>query len=260
MLKIIFYHLLGYSQVDIILHKDSELSEYIHTKIDNILERLVAKEPIQYVVGEEIFHGHRFKVTRDTLIPRPETQQLVDIIIDEYGSKQDLRVLDIGTGSGCIAISLAKALKFANIDAFDISEDALSVATANAKTLRANVHFLQTDILTATPPQDCYDIIVSNPPYICNNEKAEMDNNVLDYEPHLALFVPVSNPLLFYRAIAEYAICALKNGGKLYFEINSAYPRQMTELLESKGFVNVEIMRDMYNRPRFAVGLKPTDL
>lgn len=249
-------NLLNYNRVDAILHAGDEMPPFIAEKFTVISDRLLQHEPIQYILGDAYFHGHHFRVTPATLIPRPETEELIDMIADE-NTAADLRVLDIGTGSGCIAISLAIALRFAKVSAIDISPDALIVAKENARKLKAQVTFSRADILTMpTPETPCYDIIVSNPPYITDSERAGMDNNVLDYEPHGALFVPDNNPLLFYRAIAQYSTGALFPGGKLYFEINSRFPQETCELLTGYGFTNVQAINDYRSLPRFVTATR----
>lgn len=252
--RILFEEWLHYSTVDIYLRADCEVPYFVEQKMRRAVERLLAHEPIQHIVGVAHFHGHRFKVDRHTLIPRPETEQLVDMIIDQ-NPDTDLRVLDIGTGSGCIAISLARAMKFAQVTAFDVSQAALDVAAGNASALGAKVKFCLTDILSAKPSDNQFDIIVSNPPYICHNEKSQMESNVLLYEPHTALFVPDDDPLLFYRAIAQYASRALSPNGKLYFEINAAYGNATAQLLKQHAFTDIEIVRDFYGRDRFVSAL-----
>lgn len=254
-IKIIFRELLGYETVDILLHKDTELPDFIVTKTAKVVDLLRENRPIQYIFGKAWFHGHEFSVDASTLIPRPETEELVDLIIDKNRGS-DLRVLDIGTGSGCIAVSLALGLRFPTVDAIDISDRALSVARDNASRLRARVDFRRDDILTAKPDGCRYDIIVSNPPYIADSELRSMAANVVDYEPHSALFVPDSDPLRFYRAIAEYARHALADGGRLYFEINSRFPDEMRALLLEYGFVDIDIRRDMQGLYRFANATK----
>ena len=249
-------NLLNYSRVDAILHANDEMPTFIAEKFTTIADRLLRHEPIQYILGDAYFHGHHFRVTPATLIPRPETEELIDMIADE-NTAADLRVLDIGTGSGCIAISLAIALRFAEVSAIDISPDALAIAKENAKKLKARVIFRQADILTLPVPEaPCYDIIVSNPPYITDSERAEMDNNVLDYEPHPALFVPDNDPLLFYRAIAQYATGALSPGGKLYFEINSRFPQETCKLLTDYGFTDTKAINDYRGLPRFVTATR----
>jgi release factor glutamine methyltransferase len=204
---------------------------------------------LQYIVGSARFHGHRFKVTPAVLIPRTETEQLIDMIVDENPAS-DLRVLDMGTGSGCIAISLARALKFAQVDALDVSRDALAVARENAALLKVKVRFFESDMLSPQPPAR-YDIIVSNPPYVCWSERESMERNVLEHEPELALFVPDDDPLLFYRAIAHYAVKALNPSGELYFEINPLYVNEMKQMLSDEGFSHIEIRNDQFGKQRF---------
>lgn len=254
-IKIIFRQLLGYETVDILLHKDTELPDFIVTKTAKVVDQLCENRPIQYIFGKAWFHGHEFSVDSSTLIPRPETEELVDLIIDE-NRRSDLRVLDVGTGSGCIAVSLALGLKFASVDAIDISDPALAVARRNASLLRAHINFRRDDILSAKPDLNTYDIIVSNPPYIADSELPSMAANVVHFEPHSALFVPDCDPLRFYRAIAQYARLALADGGRIYFEINSRYPDEMRALLDEHGFVDIDIRRDMQGLYRFASATK----
>ncbi len=254
--RIIFEQIMNYSQVDTILHDSDELPDFISDKIDAIIQRLIAHEPIQYILDDAYFYGMHFHVNGDTLIPRPETEQLIDLIV-EQNIAEDLRLLDIGTGSGCIAIALARTLKFPIVDAFDISKGALGIAALNAKELKAKVNFSQLDILKAEWPKAAiYDIVVSNPPYITQSERSGMDANVLDYEPHSALFVPDDNPLMFYRSIAEYSLYALKRGGKLYFEINPLFADEMVKLLTDMGYAAVTTMRDYTGKLRFTSAIR----
>lgn len=258
-IRIIFEKLKGYSQVDIIMHHDEELSDFIKSKIDSVLERLLRHEPIQYIFNEAYFQGLHLKVTPHTLIPRPETEELVDIIVKE-NSDSDLRVLDIGTGSGAIAIALARSLRFPIVDAIDISQEALNTAEENAKLLKTKVNFFKKDILNVdNHDNEIYDIIVSNPPYITEHEKTDMEQNVLDYEPHTALFVPDNDPLLFYRAITLYSVKALKPGGRIYFEINSRFGKETAKLLSDNGFTNTMVIKDMYGLDRFVSATKPKE-
>ena len=250
MIRVICEDVFNYDQVDVALRQDSELPDFAALRIEEIIARLRRHEPLQYIVGTARFHGHRFKVTPAVLIPRPETEQLVDLIIDE-NTASDLRVLDMGTGSGCIAISLARALKFATVDALDVSRDALAVARENAAALKVKVRMFESDMLSPQPPAT-YDIIVSNPPYICWSEREAMDSNVKDYEPSAALFVPDNDPLLFYKAIAPYAARSLQRGGRLYLEINQRFGNEVKRLLEENGFDQVRIIDDSYGKPRFA--------
>ena len=251
MIRVICEDVFNYDQVDVALRQDHELPDFAPERMAEIIARLKRHEPLQYVVGSARFHGHRFKVTPAVLIPRPETEQLVDLIIDE-NPDADLKVLDMGTGSGCIAIALARALKFAQVDALDVSRDALAVARENAALLKTpGVRFFESDML-ASQPSACYDIIVSNPPYICWSERESMDRNVKDFEPGQALFVPDSDPLLYYKAIAHYASQSLEHGGKLYLEINQRFGNEVKQLLESCGLDDVRIIEDSFGHVRFA--------
>lgn len=254
MIRVICEDVFNYDQVDVALRQESELPEFAPQRIAEIIARLRRHEPLQYVVGHARFHGHQFKVTPAVLIPRPETEQLVDRIIDENPGS-DLRVLDMGTGSGCIAISLARALKFAQVDALDVSRDALEVARENAAALKVKVRFFESDML-APQPAARYDIIVSNPPYICWSEREAMERNVKDYEPGQALFVPDNDPLLFYKAIARYATDSLERGGHLYLEINQRFGAEVKRLLEDNGLEEVRIIEDSYGKVRFATAVK----
>lgn len=253
MIRIICEDVFNYDPVDVALRQESELPEFAQDKVADTIARLRRHEPLQYIVGSARFHGHRFKVTPAVLIPRPETEQLVDIIVDE-NTASDLRVLDMGTGSGCIAISLARALKFAQVEALDVSRDALAVARENAATLKAKVRFFESDMLSPQPSAR-YDIIVSNPPYICWSEREAMDRNVKDYEPGQALFVPDNDPLLFYKAIAPYAAQSLERGGRLYLEINQRFGNEVKRLLEDNGFDEVRIIEDSFGKVRFAAAI-----
>ena len=253
MIRVICEDVFNYDQVDVALRQESELPDFASERIADIIARLRRHEPLQYIVGSARFHGHRFKVTPAVLIPRPETEQLVDLIIDENPGS-DLRVLDIGTGSGCIAISLARALKFAQVDALDVSRDALAVARENAAALKVKVRFFESDILSPQPPGR-YDIIVSNPPYVCWSESEAMERNVKDYEPGQALFVPDNDPLLFYKAIVPYAAQSLERGGRLYLEINQRFGNEVKRLLEDNGFDEVRIIEDTFCKVRFAAAI-----
>lgn len=255
--RIVMKHIMDYSPVDMILRGDHELPDFFPARMDDITSRLLADEPIQYILGKASFYGYEFTVTPATLIPRPETEQLVDMIVDE-NPDSDLRVLDIGTGSGCIAISLALALKWPQVTAIDISEQALAVARKNAAYNKTKVQYLQADALHLTTlPCEPLDIIVSNPPYVCYNEIPGMEANVLDYEPHTALFVPDDDPLLFYRAIARYASGALKPGGRIYLEINRQYGNETAALLAGEGFEDASVVVDSYGNARFVKATWP---
>lgn len=252
MVRIIFEDTMGKSPADIILHSDDPVMPATASRILDIATRAAHGEPLQYILGWGHFHGLKFKVTPDVLIPRPETAQLVDLITDDWSGLSDLDILDCGTGSGCIAIALARALPFVHVDAIDISQRALDVARFNATNLKTAVNFHHGDILTLPADTHRYDIIVSNPPYIAMREKKEMNRNVLDHEPHAALFVPDGDPLIFYRAIASYARQALKQGGALYFEINPLFTTELTVMLAQQGFNDTEIFPDFQGKPRMA--------
>lgn len=255
MTRVIFEDVLLWKPVDILMRDQEPLPSFFDTKLDGIIDRLLRHEPLQYILGKARFHGHSFAVTPATLIPRPETEQLVDMIVDQNPGS-DLRVLDIGTGSGCIAISLARALKFAHVTATDISPQALAVAQQNAAALKTRVSFVQQDILTTQAPREAWDIIVSNPPYITMSERSAMERNVLDYEPGSALFVPDDNPMLYYRPIAAYASLALASAGRLYLEINRAMGSQVVQTLQQAGLKNIQLHNDFNGNPRFATATK----
>ena len=255
MTRVIFEDVLLWQPIDIVMRENEQLPEFFDNRLASIIARLKQREPLQYILGKARFHGHSFAVTPATLIPRPETEQLVDMIVDENPGS-DLEVLDIGTGSGCIAISLARALKFAQVTATDISPAALEVAQQNAIALKTRVRFVEQDILTCRAPSEAWDIIVSNPPYITEREKAAMEPNVLDYEPHSALFVPDDDPMLFYRPIAAYASRALKNGGRLYLEINRAMGNLVCDTLRRAGLSNIQVHNDFNGNTRFVTAIK----
>lgn len=249
---IIFEDVLGYDKVKRVTSGDRTLEDFTVAHVDDIVRRFVGGEPLQYLIGRARFYGLDFKVTPAVLIPRPETAGLVDEIVADADDRSDLRVLDCGTGSGCIAIALARNLRFPTVDAIDISDDALAVARENAADMGVNVNFMHADMLAMKAPSaPVYDIIVSNPPYICDKERGDMDSRVLDYEPAKALFVPDDDPLRFYRAVAAYAVKALKPSGRLYFEINPLYVSQLRAMLGGAGFDDVTITRDYKGNYRF---------
>lgn len=240
--------LLGIPQSTVFLKDDVTLTKEQATLLDNAISRLAQHEPIQYILGYSDFCGLRFAVTPATLIPRPETSELVEwITADTTG---DVRILDIGTGSGCIAISLASRLKGAIVTAWDISSEALAVAQRNNRNNGTGVTFSRVDILNYTPQGEKFDIIVSNPPYIKELEKAEMEPNVLDWEPHTALFVPDNDPLLFYRTIATKGLSMLTPGGRLYFEINRAHGEETAAMLRTLGYTDIELRKDIAGNDR----------
>lgn len=240
----------------ILLYKDKDLSAGTREQIEGIVTRLCAHEPIQYILGSVSFYGYTFKVTPAVLIPRPETEELVALIVQEE-QEGGLRLLDIGTGSGCIAISLAKQLESPVVSALDISDSALDVAQYNAEANQVQIHFIRQDILNNNDLQiQRQDIIVSNPPYVMNREKEVIQRNVLDYEPHGALFVPDDDPLLFYRAIGEFGIHNLKAGGRLYFEINSALGEATKALIAGMGYRNCTLIKDISKRDRIIKAIR----
>ena len=224
--------------------------------IEIILQKLRAHVPIQYIFGHTEWMGLDLRVTSATLIPRPETAELVEWVLQMADRNKPLKVLDIGTGSGCIALALKKAAPNWDVTGLDISEDALKVAKENAGRNNAEVHWLQADILSpqcpiaSSPHRLHFDIIVSNPPYICNREKKDMDARVLDYEPHSALFVPDTDPLLFYRQIASLAT----SPAMLFFEINEAYGNEVCEMMAEMGYTDIQLKNDMYGKPRMVFG------
>lgn len=250
--RLIWEEVCGYTPVEVILHKDTILDENTGKKIASIVTRLTQGEPIQHILGFAHFDGHKFTVTRDTLIPRPETAELVALIARE--SPTGRRVADIGTGSGCIAISLAHRHPEWHVEGWDISEKALVIARQNNRDIGTNVSFIPCDILSFTPsPHDIgsYDIIVSNPPYIVPSEKCTMARNVLEYEPHSALFVPEEEPLLFYKSIADCALGLLHRDGRLYFEINPLFAQETVSMLDDYGYTDITLHRDFCDRQRF---------
>ncbi len=249
----IMYDLKGWDLTQLAIRGQDPVSDFIAGKALDAARRVAAGEPVQYIFESAGFYGMRLKVTPATLIPRPETAELVDMIVKRFGDSKDLRILDIGTGSGCVAIALRRFLPFPEVTAIDISDEALAVARENAKTLKAAISFRREDILSATPGSDQYDIIVSNPPYIAEHERATMEKNVLDHEPESALFVPDSDPLRFYCAILRYASDgALAPGGTIYFEINPLYAAELRQLASALGFT-AEILPDAQSRSRFAI-------
>ena len=269
----------GLSWTDILCGKVTELSAHDQTELEKIMQRLEKGEPVQYIIGVADFFGRQFHVAPGVLIPRPETEELCRWILasDKHGltrtvreipHQSDANILDIGTGSGCIAITLALELPDAQVTAWDISDDALRIAAGNAKSLGANVTFKHRDVLdsslftldsslfTLHSSLPKWDLIVSNPPYICEKEKSAMECNVLEHEPHLALFVPDDDPLLFYRAIAQYAVVALKPQGSLFFEINPLYADDLNQMLRMMSYHDISIRQDQFGKPRFLKATK----
>ena len=226
--------------VDVVVNPERELPDFVCGKVLGIIDRVAAGEPVQYALGRARFYGMDLAVAPGVLIPRPETAELVDIIADRYGSRRDLRIIDLGTGSGALAIALARTLKFADITAVDISADALAIARRNAEEQRTRIRFVQADMLSFHP-EEYFDIVVSNPPYVLESERATMEARVLDHEPALALFVPDNDPLRFYSAILHNFA---GHAGAFYFEINP---------LEAGAYKGAEIVRDSFGKLRFAI-------
>ena len=249
--RLIMENVCGLTTCQLLTGKDRDLSEIERSKINEIVIGLREQEPIQYLLGEAVFRGLPFWVTPAVLIPRPETAELVERIVRDFQAASSFSLLDIGTGSGCIAVSLAKALPQAEVEALDVSPEALAVAEENARRQEVAVRFSQADILQAIPSPERFDLIVSNPPYVMRKESSQMERNVLDYEPHLALFVPDDDPLRFYRAIADYAGVALRPNGQLYLEINPLCADEMVVMLQEKHYRDIELMCDFYGKTRF---------
>lgn len=255
--KMLLVEGLGFSTLELFGGKDKEVFNKDLDLLREMLERLKNYEPIQYIIGRENFCGMTFEVDGNVLIPRPETQDLVQWVTTDFQGKSACRILDMGTGSGCIAISLAKWLPNVQVEAWDISEGALEVAKRNAAQNDVDVCFRQQDILSAVPEKECWEAIVSNPPYIGESEKQNMEANVLDWEPHTALFVPDTDPLIFYRAIAQLGMKMLTPQGSLYFEINQAYGKEMMAMLQELGYQNVILRKDRFENERMIKAVKP---
>lgn len=258
LIRIISTEILDIPQSTFILKEDVILTPEQETLLYSTIERLKKHEPIQYIQGFCDFCGLTFKVTQETLIPRPETSELVEWITEEQkGKEKEVKILDIGTGSGCIAITLSNKLPGCNIAAWDISPGALAVAEENNRNNGTEVIFSQVDILAYQPQDEMFGIIVSNPPYIKEKEKKSMEANVLDWEPHTALFVPDNDPLLFYRTIAKKALVMLTSGGTLYFEINRAHGAETVEMLQSLGYKEIELRKDIAGNDRMIKATRP---
>lgn len=245
----------GLSKADILCGAVEEMTAEKTAELNKIFGRLMEGEPVQYVLGRAEFSGRWFNVRPGVLIPRPETEELCAWITADNKASASPKVLDIGTGSGCIAITLQLDMPESKVTAWDISADALDVARENAKQLSANVSLVRQDALNAKPEGE-WDVIVSNPPYICEKEKKDMAVNVLEHEPHTALFVPDADPLLFYRAITRLAVQTLNKGGRLYFEINPIYADDTCRMMQAEGMTAVELRSDMYGKQRMAKGVK----
>lgn len=252
---IIFQHVLNYSKIDIHLNIQTKLTDSNVFQIKKIVSQLKSHMPIQYITGKTEFFEIPFDVSPDVLIPRPETEELVQWIIDETNIKNP-KILDIGTGCGCIAVALSKNLANSKVDAIDNSEKALFIASENARKNHIKINFSRLDILNyhSGNNQKKYDIIVSNPPYVKEEEKKEMKKNVLKYEPHDALFVSDRKPLVFYEAITDFAFLHLNQNAKLYFEINESLSSEIASLLTNKSFKNIQIKKDINGKHRIIRG------
>ena len=255
--RMLMSHITGLSTAQLLAEPNLQLTEEQQKWFDNAIVRLQNNEPIQHILGYTTFYGRKFKCDRRALIPRPETEELVDWIINDCSTLNSqlptLNIVDIGTGTGCIALSLAKELVNAKVTALDISEKALSLAKENAELLETkNVDFIKGDILNKTfnSQLSTFNFIVSNPPYIRECEKVDMEANVLNYDPHTALFVSNDDPLIFYRTIAEFALTHLTPDGALYFEINQYLSQETCDLLVALGYKNVELRKDINDNPR----------
>ena len=257
LIRFIFWSIRDYTSTDLLLKKDELLTAEEEYRIRMIVSRLKKKEPIQYILGETEFYGLRLKVTEDVLIPRPETEELVEQIIRNTSLSGPV-ILDAGTGSGCIAISLKKQLTEAEVIGTDISDKALDIARFNARSNQVQVKFSQQDLFDLPVPgsYSLLDILVSNPPYVTEKEKVFMQENVLKYEPHTALFVPDDDPLKFYRALAILGQKQLKKGGKVFFEINESYGKQCADLLKRHSFKNIETIKDLNGKERMISAVK----
>jgi release factor glutamine methyltransferase len=252
-IRLIMDHVCGLQPHQLLMCKSNELSDTEKKEIEAITERLRQQEPVQYILGGTVFRGLRFLVNPSVLIPRPETEELTDRIIKECTGKR-IRILDVGTGSGCIAVALSKYLPEAEVVAVDISKEALQTAGANNRANHTDVSFIQTDILAAEQAREdirgTFDVIVSNPPYVTESEKKRMEKNVLLYEPAQALYVPDDDPLLFYRTIARFGCDKLNEGGSLYLEINAQCGDETVRLLQREGYKKVELIQDIFGKDR----------
>ena len=251
-ISLIFNKLAGINSTEFLLLENKKLSQKIIEKIESAIERLKLNEPIQYVLGQAEFYGLPFITDKRALIPRPETEELVDWVLCHCGLdlQSQANILDIGTGSGCIAVTLAQKLKNSHVFAFDISLDALNLAHENADLNYVFVHFYHCNILKMSSFDQKFDVIVSNPPYVINAQKEEMNPNVLDYEPFMALFVPDENPLLFYEHIINFAKKQLNPNGFLFLEINHLFGKEVVKLLKSNNFKNIELKKDLSGKNR----------
>ena len=246
----------GLTRLDLALNPQRELDQEQIKKLEQALSRLQKHEPIQYITGHTEFFGLTFRVNKNVLIPRPETEELVQWVLEDMDASEGIKILDVGTGSGCIAISVAKNLPQAKVSALDVSKEALKVARANAERNKVSIKFLQMDILNTESLPEQFDVIISNPPYVRELEKQEMQRNVLEHEPETALYVKDEDPLIFYRQISKLAANNLKPGGKLYFEINQYLGKETEALLTEKNF-QTRLKKDIFGVDRMLRGIKP---
>lgn len=248
--------LYGFDRFGMTLMPSAEVEGFDEEVFDRVCQRLAEGCPVQYVVGNTEFCDLRFAVREGVLVPRPETEQLVRLVAEKHPNS-GVRLMDIGTGSGAIAVSLAKLIEGARVTAVDVSEDALAVASENAAANGAKVEFVRADIFAYEPTPESLDVVVSNPPYIPESERSQMARNVVGYEPSLALFVPDHSPIMFYQRIADVARVALVAGGALYFEVHERYASEVAECLVCRGFVEVEVIEDFFSKPRIVSARKP---
>ncbi|WP_158538689.1 peptide chain release factor N(5)-glutamine methyltransferase [Chitinophaga skermanii] len=255
--NLLIEHITGLSRIDRVIYNNKPLEADQQARLESCIQQLLAHRPLQYVIEESWFYGMQFYVNEHVLIPRPETEELVQWVLEEQPVTPHATIIDIGTGSGCIPISIQKNWPAAKVYAIDVSEDALAVAQRNADKLQASVQFIGQDILQpgAMDQLPQFDIIVSNPPYIKEQESADMQAHVLQYEPALALFVPDTDPLLFYRTIAELGKEKLQPNGKLFFEINEAHGEDTMQLMRSLGYKNVILRQDIFGKDRMVCGM-----
>lgn len=251
---LVFESLFNLTRIDILMNKPVSSDQVDLHQLVQIARRINQHEPLQYVLGKGLFFGRYFSVDRSVLIPRPETEELVHFILAECESSRHLKILDIGTGSGCIPITLKLELPSAEVSAIDISDEALATARSNAETLQATIDFFKCDILSSSPSLTNLDLVVSNPPYIAFEEKSSMNPNVVDHEPHLALFVENNDALIFYREITNKSKVMLRRGGSLWFEINERFGKKVQQLMQQAGFSDVVIRKDASGKDRFVSG------
>ena len=254
---ILMEHIFSLSRTEIQLEKAVNVNSEAREKMTNMIDRINTEEPVQYIVGNTEFYGRRFYVNASVLIPRPETEELIRFVSATFADKKEepFSCLDIGTGSGCIGISLALEFSNASVYVTDVSPDALEVAKKNAAALNASITLLNHDILVEDVPMRNLDLIVSNPPYIARNEMQQMSRNVVSFEPHLALFVEDDDPLLFYKFISEKARLALRPGGLLIVEVNERYGTQVAALFERSGFEEIAVIKDLSGKKRIVKGI-----